>query len=269
MPSLAIVSAVNSEDVFRQNLGASPLVLAGVPVSRQAGYATAGQALNAGLDEVDADVIACIHQDVYLPNNWETRVFRAIELLETAGQQWGVLGIWGIDAGGKFHGRVWCSGADKEHAGGAFATRAAENGELAVHPPTPIVSMDEVVIVLNGRAGLRFDDALPGFHLYGTDICLRAAEAGRGAFAIDAPVIHNSRPNPQVFDRHYFAAYRSMQRRWRDRLPLQTCVVPVTRTGWPLARAWLRREVRRRTGNGPAGARRDRPEELARQLNYE
>jgi hypothetical protein len=129
--------------------------------------------------------------------------------------------------------------------------------------------MDEVVIILDGRSGLRFDDDLPGFHLYGTDICLRAADAGLGAFAIHAPVVHNSRPNAQVFDRHYVAAYRYMQRRWRARLPLQTCVVPVTRTGWPLFRGWLRREVRRRTGKGPAGARRDRPQELARQLNYE
>lgn len=269
MPSIALVSAVNNEDVFRQNLGRSPMVQAGVPIACEAGHATAGRALNAGLAQVDADVVACVHQDVYLPAGWDARVFAAIAQLEKDGRQWGVLGIWGIDPEARFHGRVWCSGADKEHIGERSAGEPAESGQAMRAGGTPIVSMDEVVIVLNARANLRFDGDLPGFHLYGTDICLRAAETGYGAFAIDAPVIHNSRPNAQVFDRHYFAAYRYMQRRWRHRLPLQTCVVPVTRSGWPLARGWLRREIRRRTGNGPSGARRDRPEELARQLDYE
>ena len=92
---------------------------------------------------------------------------------------------------------------------------------------------------MNARHGLRFDPDLPAFHLYATDIILQAAARGLRSYAIDAPVVHNSRRNPQPLDRGYRDAYRYMRRKWRDRLPLRTCVVDVTRSGWPMWRQWL------------------------------
>ena len=92
-----------------------------------------------------------------------------------------------------------------------------------------VASIDEIVIVLNNRHGLRFDENLPGFHLYAADIVLQAREKGLKTYVFDAPVVHNSRHNPQVFDRHFFAAYRYMRRKWAWQIPLPTCTVPITR----------------------------------------
>lgn len=82
---------------------------------------------------------------------------------------------------------------------------------------------------------MNFDPEMPGFHLYGTDICQQALAAGRGVYAIDAPIIHNSRP-VAFLDRGYREAYKYLQRKWKHRLPLRTCVVPVGRTAWPMHR---------------------------------
>jgi hypothetical protein len=116
---------------------------------------------------------------------------------------------------------------------------------------------------------LRFDSGMPGFHLYGTDIIMEARRRGLGAFVIDAPVVHNSRANPQVFDHAFFAAYRFMQRKWSDALPLPTCTVPVTRFGLPLYVAWARRERHRRLGTYKGGARVLDPRKVAVSLGYE
>ena len=129
--------------------------------------------------------------------------------------------------------------------------------------------MDEIVLVLNRKAGLRFDEDLPGFHLYATDIILQARAKGYKAFVFDGPVVHNSRPNPNPFDRHFFAAYRHMQRKWADQLPVLTCTVPITRWGWPLRKRWAQREWRRLRGMTSGGRRVEDPMELARNLGYE
>ncbi len=257
LEDVAFVAAVNDEKVFATNLLSSEVAGSGLShVVAQRGYPSASKAYNAALDSVSSDVVTFVHQDVYLPAGWIERLSASIDWLEQRNEPWGVLGVWGIRGDRRFAGRVWCSGGGREHSAQA---------EL----PTEVVSIDEVVIVLNRSSGLRFDEDLPGFHLYGTDIIAQAHVRGLKAFVFDGPVVHNSRPNPQVFDRAFFAAYRHMQRKWRDRLPLQTCTVPVTRTGWPLYRAWLKREVRRRMGCGPAGERQVDPRQIAVELGYE
>ena len=75
---------------------------------------------------------------------------------------------------------------------------------------------------------LRFDPA-PGFHLYGADICLQAAEVGLPVVVIDAVCHHNSRSVglPKAF-------YKSAQvfaRKWAQRLPVATPCVIIDRQG--------------------------------------
>src|SRR5205085_442241 len=133
---------------------------------------------------------------------------------EQSGVAWGVLGVCGVTADGKFCGRVWCTGGNREY-------RGLQQG------PHKVVSIDEVIIVLKRSTGLTFDENLPGFHLYATDVIMEARKRGLMTFVFDGPVIHNSRANPQPLDRHYWTAYRYMQRKWAAELPLPTCVIPV------------------------------------------
>jgi len=250
----SVVAAVNSEQHMQRDLLASPTAIGKIYAVRDA--QTAGSAYNSGLDQCADSVVVLAHQDVYFPRGWEQRLIQAITQLERSAVPWAVIGVWGVQPDGQHVGRCWCSGGNQEHVG-------------AIREPVEVASIDEIVIVLNQAAGLRFDENLPGFHLYATDIVLQAKQRGYKAFVIDAPVVHNSRPNPQVYDSHFFAAYRYMQKKWKDQLPVRTCTVPVTCWGWPLRKAWLKNEVNRLRGWKSGGARADDPSKLARILGYE
>jgi len=255
-----IVAAVNDQVIFEQHLLRSPLVSkGGVTVFAEHGFASAGAAYNAGLAKTTGGVVAFVHQDVYLPAGWDTRLKRAIESLDAAAERWGVLGVWGIRNDGRFAGHVWCTGGNMEH----FRPANSENGIDEVE------SIDEIVIVLNKRAGLKFDEKLPGFHLYATDIALEAQRRGLKTFAFQGPVVHNSRSHPRPVNADYARGYRYMRRKWAHRLPVRTSVIPITRTGWPLIRHLLRQELSLlRHGWPPARPRVD-PDKIAARLGYE
>jgi hypothetical protein len=251
-----IISAVNDDQLLAGNLLRSPDLMSGVAtLIQERQHTSAGTAFNAGLKRSnEAHIVAFVHQDVYLPAGWLKRVEAEADRLEQRRESWGILGVFGRRAGGWNAGCVWSSGLGSEIG-------------AAVASPAPVVSLDEVAIVMRRDAGLRFDENLPGFHLYGTDIVQAALAAGHSAYVIDAPLVHNSRPVERL-DSAFGAAYRYLQRKWRGRLPIQTCTVPITRSGWPLLRHRLATR-KRRLLQGPRLTRRHPdPAALAESLGY-
>jgi hypothetical protein len=255
------IAAVNDEAVFAANLAASPALRA-LPGRLMAirGAASAGAAYNRGLDATAAALVVFAHQDVYLPRGWQDRLAAGIAAVGRADPDWAVAGLFGRRRDGRYAGHVWTSGLGRE-LGGPFAA------------PEPVASLDELVIVLRRDSGLRFDEGLPGFHLYGADIVQTALAAGRGAYVIDAPVVHNSVP-VRTLAGAFLKAHDHMRRKWRARLPILTTVGPVTRFG-----VKIRLQILRRYGLGRRRAealraadqlrpRRD-PAEIARALGYE
>lgn len=249
-----IVTAVNRAEVLAANLLCSPDVVVGnAHVIEEPGHASAATAYHAGMGRCDgAAVVAFVHQDVYLPAGWVGRVISALGSLD---EDWAVAGVWGVMRDGRFAGRVWCSGGGQEHVG--------IRGILEVE------SLDEIVLLVNTRHGLRFDPNLPGYHLYATDLIRQARERGLKAFCIDAPVVHNSRCNPQPLDSRYRAAYRYMQRKWAAQLPLRTCVVDVTRSGLAMYKQVVKNEIRRLRGKVKAAPPAPDSPAIAQRLGYE
>jgi len=254
-PSFAVAAAVNDDEVLRANLAASPLLQnSAIPLIVERGYRSASEAYNHALDHSDAEILIFAHQDVYLPRGWEARLLSAIRTLDQEGKKWAVLGIVGVDLNGSVIGRSWSNGLQSEIDG-------------RVSGPVPVQSLDELVLVLNRVAGVRFDAGIPGFHLYGTDIVQSALAAGLGAYVFDGPVIHNSLPVLRL-DTHYRRAYCAVRKKWRSRLPLYTTVAPVTGWGWSLW--WRLVRLRWATLRRATPKRRhERPAALARELGYE
>jgi hypothetical protein len=94
--------------------------------------------------------------------------------------------------------------------------------------PARVATLDELLLVVRRDSPLRLDPAL-GFHLYGADICLQAAERGLAVVALGALCHHNSRSIglPAAF-------YRSAEvfaRKWSHRLPVATPCVIIDRRG--------------------------------------
>lgn len=253
---ICIVAAINDKGVLESNLLRSPCVRAGIPVRSMSGYSSASKAYNAALESCDAAVIVFAHQDVYLPGAWLAKLRNAIRDVEKTDPNWGVLGVFGIKADRTPVGRVWSSGVRME----IFPPEEM---------PAPVVSVDELLIVLRGKAGIKFDDGLPGFHLYGTDIVQTALAAGHGAYVVDMPVIHNSVPVKTLLG-PYLKAFRYVARKWRRRLPIPTPCSTVTWSGFGLLRGELLRIARRMLAlvDAPATKRLDSVT-LAKQLGYE
>lgn len=220
---LSIVAAVNDDEVLERNLLQSPIVKSGrSELKAYREQPSASVAYNKGLMEVDTDYVAFVHQDVYLPDSWEENLLAAIEYLNVNDPDWAVLGVFGLTPESEVVGRVWSSGIGKTI------------GEPPAKP-TKVVTVDELVIILRKGAGCLFDEGLPSFHLYGTDIVQIATSNGHASYVANLPVVHNSRPVLGLSG-GYSDSYRYMQRKWKTQLPMKTLIVPITTYGIPLLR---------------------------------
>lgn len=103
--ALAVVTAVNDDNVLAGNLAASPIFEDNsAPLIIKRGYSSAGQAYNIALDETKADVVIFSHQDVYLPKGWDKKLKSVIEALESRCSKWAILGVVGKDNRGNLVG---------------------------------------------------------------------------------------------------------------------------------------------------------------------
>ncbi len=215
---LDVVVAVNDDTVLASNLLRSPLLRRpGVTLHVQKGYASAALAYRAAMHVSSGDVLVFAHQDAYVPAQWDTQLRLAIASLEKTDPLWAVLGVYGMRVDGTQVGCVWSSGLDAMF-GASFDA------------PVPVESIDEVLIVLRRSSGIEFDPALPGYHLYATDLVQTALSTGRGAHVMFAPVVHNSRPSLYLGE-DYFEAYDYVARKWRQRLPIHNNVARVMKPG--------------------------------------
>ena len=221
---IALAVASNNPAILRANLMASPALAGSLgPVHVERDAPSAPVAYNRALDATTAPYVVFAHHDVYLPRGWDSLLRARIAEVTAHDPDWALLGAYGRGLDGGCEGPVWSTSI------GHVVGRVALN-------PVPVQSFDELLIVMRRDAGLRFDEALPGFHLFGTDIVQAARAAGRGAYAVALPLIHNDGYHEQL-DGQFAAAYRHLQAKWRDRLPLVTPVTSISRHGLHLMRS--------------------------------
>ena len=214
-PRFAAAAAVNDHQVLHQCLSASPDVASGALALRTyEGFRSAAAAYNRALEETDAEILILVHQDVYLPRGYVARLDAAVRQLDGIAPDWAVAGVVGADKEGVLHGHVWSTGVGNVIGG---------DGAL----PAQVETLDEMILLIRTSTGLRFDEELPGFHLYAADIIQIAAAAGFTTWVVDAPAVHHSRPVINLGG-GYKQAWYYMRRKWRDRLPIPNLVCPIT-----------------------------------------
>lgn len=225
MNPFGIACASHSKTILDANLGRSPL-LATVALHVERNAPSAAIAYNRALDATTPDVVVFAHHDVYFPPGWDALL--AARLAELP-PDWAVFGSFGI-------------GLDEAHIGPVWSSSLGMIVGRVPMAPVPVQSLDEMVIVLRRDSGLRFDEALPGWHMYGTDIVQIARAAGRGAYAGALPCIHNDRYH-DALGADFNAAYRFMQRKWAAALPIRTPITKISRSGLHLIRdRWKNRQ---------------------------
>lgn len=253
--TIDLAAAVNSVSVLENCLRRSPDVAEGrLKIRTYQGFASAGLAYNAALMESEADILILAHQDVYLPEGFLNRIDRELEALTRIDPDWQIAGLIGLDDSGTLVGHTWCTG----------------NAELLGEPvprPTPVTTLDELMLIVRRASGFQFDPDLPGFHLYAADAIETARAAGARSYVITAPVVHHSRP-VVTLDAGYRKAYGYMQRKWRKVLPLPNLVCPIEHSSLGLWEKYVRIRIKHRGRSRPPEPT-DNPALLARRLGFE
>jgi hypothetical protein len=203
---------------------------------------------------IDASILVFAHQDVYFPEGWFALLNAACQRLDTLDPSWAVAGPFGMTRDGRFTGHLWDAGIGSI-CGGPFDS------------PQDVASLDEVVLIVRRASGILFDPGLPSFHLYGTDIVLEARKAGMRSYAVNLPVIHNSKPVVRL-DSTYLAAYRFMVRKWEALLPWPTVILPLTQNPWPLLFRRIRLRYKAVLRASTLHPRLDFPDRKARELGF-
>lgn len=220
--SVIIACASNSDDILGANLAASPVIGDRLALHVQRNAPSATIAYNRAIDATDADVVVFAHHDVYLPKGWDIVLANRLAELDRHDPDWALAGAFGVASNSKQFGPVWTSSL----------------GQIIGHVPMgpePVNSFDEMLIVLRRSSGLRFDEQFPGWHMYGTDIVCQARAAGKNAYAVGLPCIHNDRFHGALGP-DFTESYRQMQQKWRQFLPIQTPVTKISASGLHLMR---------------------------------
>ena len=240
-----ITFIVNSNDrqVLAQNVLTSPALC--VPHNHeilvQEDFASAGRAYNYGLDRASNDLLIFIHSDMFLPEAWIQQLEAALQYLERADPNWGVLGCWGARRSGEYLGHIYSTGWGI--LGNAF------------EKPEPVQTLDEIILIFRKSSGLRFDESLPHFHFYGTDICMRAAKRGMTSYAMSAFCIHNTAQTLLLPD-EFYRCYWHVRRTWSDELPIQTSCIRVSKYNLEMYRRRVTEGLQRILGMEAPGERR-------------
>jgi Glycosyltransferase like family len=217
-----LISATNSDEVLKSSLLSSPDIGGASEVILQRGYTGAAACYNSGLGKAKTDLVVFAHQDMYFPRGWIDSLRGALDLLSVSDPNWGVLGVWGDRYTGGPPGYLYWTGVDGT-AGQPF------DGVREVRV------LDEIVLIVRKSSGLSFDERLPGFHMYGTDICLEARRRGRKCYVFSGFCVHNT----NVYDMlpwEFWKSYLFMRRKWKSELPISTPCIDITWSCWPMIR---------------------------------
>ena len=224
-----LIAAVNNEAILKSCLLNTPEAQSASEILLQTGYTSAAAAYNDAIRKANTDILVFAHQDVYLPEGWGAALEKALEVLSKQDPDWGVLGVWGLDAAGKGAGDVYCTFAMKR-LGGPF------------EGVSEVRTLDEVMLIVRKSSGLKFDEQMKGYHLYGTDICLQAQQRGMKCYAVSAFCVHNTNGYnllPLEFWKYYFF----IRRKWRAALPIFAPCAKITFGCWPMIKWNIRRRL--------------------------
>jgi hypothetical protein len=213
---LTFVACVSDEEVLAANLLASPDLRGATPheLIEVRGATSAGEGINAGIEQAHHRHVVLVHQDVYLPRGWSARFHSQLRAAGRHGPV-GVAGVYGARHAPKVPGATLRVG----HVVDRHVLRR-EPGEL----PAPVETLDELLLAVPRASSRRLDPAL-GWHFYGADLACAARRDGAMAVVLDAPCFHNSVTGAALPPAFHESAGR-FREKWRHALPIATpCTV--------------------------------------------
>lgn len=216
---LTFVVPVNDRYVYENTFLSSPIFRKEkFKIKTKFNYHSASTAFNDALSEADTEIVIFTHQDMFFPESWIEELSYSLQTIEAHDRRWGVIGCYGVTRENNRYGHLYSTGL-REFLGSPMAE------------PVPVQTLDEIILVMRKSSGLKFDENLPGFHLYGTDICQQAARKGLLSYAIDAFCIHNTDQKLWLPD-EFYKAYRYLRKKYWKELPIQTSCIRISKSNY-------------------------------------
>lgn len=221
---LRFVTCASNLEVLGERLLASPcLHRAGNPLAAYFNVASAAHGFNAAMAAAHNDQhdltgqtswLVWVHQDVFLPQGWDTTFTLALTVALQRFPKLAVAGVYGVIG----------AGGDARRAG-----HVLDRGALLREPeplPCLVDSLDELLFAVRIDSGLKLDSAL-GFDFYATDLVLQAQEQGWQCAAVDAYCEHwSSTPAsgnlPDAVVKRVLTNGTVFEQKWHHRLPVTT-----------------------------------------------
>jgi hypothetical protein len=215
---LTVAACVNDHAILAANLMTSPELTG--PDAPQLIFSedalSAAEGLNRAIRGASNDLVVCVHQDVVFPDGALAKLVDDWRAAATNGQRpLAVAGVAGVDLAGNLTMDV-------------VGTDILRHGQL----PTEASTLDEIVLMVDKRlwedGTLAFEPAL-GWHLYGSDICLKARAAGFRAEIFNVQVAHNTKTTAATgFPPSFYTSERVLARLWSEMLPIRATCALVT-----------------------------------------
>ena len=157
------------------------------------GYGT----LNYVMESTPEPYIIYCHQDILLDQgHGYDELLNIIRELDTHDSAWAVLGNAGVTEDHRLLRRLH----------DPFGNDCRGDAE-----PVKVCSLDENFLVIKTASNARCSDELKGFHLYATDLCLNATQAGRSCYVTSFYLTHLSKGQ---IDQSFQIARESLQKQW-------------------------------------------------------
>ncbi len=222
---LSFVSCVTDMQVFQERLLASPcLQRGGHALTIFHNVASAAAGFNAARKSAaPGSWLVWLHQDVFLPEGWDSLFIDALALAQQQFPKLAVSGVYGICG----------AGANSRRAG-----HVLDRGVLlreAAELPCVADSLDELLFAVRVDSGLELDPALR-FDFYATDLVLQAQTKGWQCAVVDAYCEHwaqtpASGAVPQAMLQRILDSAQVFEKKWVQRLPITTPCFTIDRGG--------------------------------------
>ena len=230
---LSFVTCASNLEVLGARLLSSPcLGTGGLPLAVYFNAPSAAHGFNAAMlaEQAKSPDGSCgfswlvwVHQDVVLPQGWDTVFAQALTKAHQAFPQLAVAGVYGL-AG---------AGTHAQRAG-----HVLDRGKLLQEPaplPCSVDSLDELLFAVRVDTGLQLDPAL-GFDFYATDLVLQAQAHGWQCAVLDAYCEHwSSTPAsgaiPKAVVERIQSSAAVFEHKWAQRLPITTPCFNIAKPG--------------------------------------
>lgn len=229
MPDFSIICCISQPDVFDKCLLRSiyeakdDYDVEVIPIFNHDNRYSASNALNIGADVARSDTLIFVHQDVRLLSNWFELLESNLQLMP---KEWSILGSAGINLqyGRKDIGK-WGGALVQDTVAVGSVWFSDENIDKSpdwsgIKELTHTHCVDECLMVVNRRSGLRFDSMFNGFHFYAVDLCLQARSAAYPVYCTHLPIVHYGKYSASVSeDNKYWPQLRYLHHKWKMRFP--------------------------------------------------